>query len=379
MLFVKVPSSLTSKCFTYLFIISVILTFFAFGDDERDFYKILGVSRKANDKEIKKAYRKLSLQYHPDKNPSEDAASKFADVAAAYECLSDPDKRQTYDRGGEEALNKMEQRQNSGGGGDPFGSMFEAFGFGGFGGRRRDQERRTDDLTIPLRVSLRQLYLGDIFDVDYVRQVLCINHDQCTKACQDCAAPGLRIKKQQLAPGFVQQVQTHDAACVAQGKCWRAGCKACPGGQTEKESITLTVDIVPGMRDGDEVRFEGVADEAIGHTAGDLVMVIQAVRHEFFTRDGDHLYLTIEIPLVDALVGFVHKIDHIDGRTVELKKDTVTYHGEVVKIKGQGMPRKKQKKVGFGDLFVTINISYPKQLNDQQKQQIEATLRDADY
>lgn len=353
------------------------------GDDNRDFYKILGVSRRADAKEIKKAYRKLSLQYHPDKNPSEDAASKFADIGAAYECLSDENKRRIYDQGGEDALKKQEQREGSGGGGDPFDSMFEAFGFGGFGfggGRgRREMERRTPDLVIPLRVSLRQLYVGDIFDVEYVRQVLCINHDQCEKTCNDCQGPGIKVRQQQLAPGFVQQVQVNDPACVARGKCWKQSCKACPHGQTEKETISLTVDIHPGMRDGDEIRFENVADEAIGHTAGDLVMVVQASQHEFFERQGDHLHLTITVPLVDALVGFAHDIEHIDGHVVPFKKETVTYHGEVVRIRGQGMPKKTKKGVGFGDLFVTINIRYPKQLSPAQKKAVEEGLRDAEY
>jgi len=363
-----------------LIILSCFLVFLGKADDNRDFYKILGVSRKATEKEIKKAYRTLSLQYHPDKNPSEDAASKFADVAAAYECLSNPEKKQTYDRGGEEALKKMEMRENSGAGADPFSSMFEAFGFGGFGGRQRgDQEVRTPDLVIPLRVSLRQLYQGDIFDVKYVRQVLCLNHDQCEKRCSDCQGPGLRIKQQQIAPGFVQQVQMHDSECVARGKCWKPNCKACPNGQTQKESIEVTVDIVPGMKDGEEIRFSGVADEAIGHTPGDLVMVIQATHHDWFKRSGDNLHIALEVPLVDALVGFVHEITHIDGHKVTFTKNTVTSHGEVSIIKGQGMPRKTRGGVGFGDLYITVNIKYPKVLDEKQRAVIESVLRNANY
>jgi len=342
---------------------------------DRDFYKILGVSRKASDKEIKKAYRKLSLQYHPDKNPSEDASSKFADVAAAYECLSDEEKRKTYDRYGEEGLQKMEARQNAGGGGDPFSSMFEAFGFGGFGGRRGrgDGERRTPDLTLPLRVSLRQLYLGDIFDMTYIREVLCTNHGECEKNCPDCHGPGVRVKTQQLAPGFVQQVQASDPNCVARGKCWRRGCKACPNGQTETEQISLTVDLAPGLAEGDNIRFEGVASEQIGHIPGDLVLLVAPIRHEYFERRGDDLHTTINIPLKDALVGFSTEIDHLDGHKVLLRKEDVTYFGQVVKIRGEGMP-KKGGTGGFGDMYVECSITFPAQLSEEQKASLREIL-----
>jgi len=345
-------------------------------DDNRDFYKILGVSRKATGEEIKKAYRTLSLQYHPDKNPSKDAASKFSDVAAAYECLSNPEKKQTYDRGGEKALKQMEMRENSGAGGDPFSSMFDVFGQFR---QRGDQELRTSDLVIPLRVSLRQLYQGDSFGVKYVRQVLCLSHDQCEKNCADCHGPGLRIKKQQIAPGFVQQVQMHDSECVARGKCWKPNCKACPNGQTQKERIEVTVDIVPGMKDGEEIRFSGVADEAIGHIPGDLLMVIKATQHDWFKRSGDNLHISLDVPLVDALVGFGHEITHIDGHKVNFTKNTVTSDGEVSIIKGQGMPRKTKGGVGFGDLHITVNIKYPKVLDEKQRTAIESVLRNAKY
>jgi DnaJ-class molecular chaperone len=171
-----------------------------------DYYKILEVSKKATSAEIKRAYRKLSLKYHPDKNPSEDAASKFAEIATAYDVLSDPEKRAAYDRGGEEAVKMQEQRANQPAS-DPF-SIFEAFGFGGMGGRRgREEEPRTDNVHIPVRVSLRQLYKGEILDVAYSRQVLCVEAASCQKNDQNCQAPGVRVKMQQLAPGFVQQMQ----------------------------------------------------------------------------------------------------------------------------------------------------------------------------
>ena len=154
-----------------------------------------------------------SLKFHPDKNPSSEASEKFSEIANAYAVLSDSDKRKTYDMGGEEAVKQKEQRDSQPQT-DPF-SMFEHFGFGGGGGRRgREEEPRTATVNIPIRVSLRQLYVGEVLDVSYVRQVLCTEHLSCQKKCSDCQSAGIKLRSQQLAPGFVQQVQVNDVVIV---------------------------------------------------------------------------------------------------------------------------------------------------------------------
>jgi DnaJ-class molecular chaperone len=229
----------------------------------KDYYKVLGLTRKATSAEIKKAYRKLSLKYHPDKNSSPDAADKFAELSVAYDTLSDPEKRKMYNQGGEEAVKQAEQRGNQPEAHDPF-SIFEAFGFGGMGGRRQQQEQRTPNVEIPVRVTLQQLYKGEILDVNYARQVLCVEASSCTKTNNNCQGPGIAMKTQQLAPGFVQQVQVHDSSCISRGKSWRPNCKACPNGPTEEEEIQLTLDVQKGFKDNDKITFEQVADEAPG-------------------------------------------------------------------------------------------------------------------
>lgn len=178
---------------------------FALAFAAKDYYKILGVTRSATSADIKRAYRKLSLKYHPDKNSAPDAAAKFADISTAYAVLFDEDKRETYNRGGEEAVQLQEQRGNQPAT-DPF-SIFEHFGFGGMGGGRGKEEQKTPDVEIPVRVTLKQLYVGDQLDVSYVRQVLCAEAASCQKNNNECQGPGIRVKMQQLAPGFVQQVQ----------------------------------------------------------------------------------------------------------------------------------------------------------------------------
>ena len=246
---------------------------------------------------------------------------------------------------------------------DPF-SIFEHFGFGG-GRRGREEEARTPSVQIPLRVSLRQLYLGDLLDVSYSRQVLCTEHSRCSKNCPDCQGAGIKVRNQQLAPGFVQQVQVRDASCVARGKCWKQNCKHCPNGMTDEETIELSVDVQQGMRHGDTIRFDEVADELVGHRAGDLIFTIEQLPHEFFVREGDNLHVRMDITLKESLLGFVRQFEHLDGHVVEVKKTDVTYCSEVFTIKGEGMPVKGGR--GRGDLHITLEISFPRQFTNAQR------------
>ena len=271
----------------------------------QDFYQLLGIKRSATTKEIKKAYRSKSLQFHPDKNKEEGASDKFAEIAYAYEVLTDEDKKQIYDRHGEEGLKQHEQRQGQGGGHGGFDDIFSHFGFGGgFGGqgRGRQREQTTPNVDVPLRVTMKQLYLGDIIEVEFVRQVLCVNWQECMRNNQECQGPGVKVRMQQIAPGFVQQVQQRDERCVAPGKMWRSNCRECPNGQTQSEKIELTIDVEKGMYPNQPITFDGVADEKPGMSAGDLNFIIVQEQDEHYHRDGDHLYVTMEIPLVDALV-----------------------------------------------------------------------------
>jgi DnaJ-class molecular chaperone len=241
--------------------------------------------------------KKQSLEFHPDKNKAEGAAEKFAEINRAYEVLSDEETRKVYDRHGEEGLKQHEQRGGGGfGGGSPFDDFF------GFGQReRRHQEQTTPSVNIPLEMTLEQLYKGETFEVSYVRQVLCLRWEMCMKANQECQGPGVRAVRQQIAPGFVQSFQQRDDRCVAPGKMWLNNCSECPQ-QTQTEKIDLTIDVSKGMRSGESITFDGVTDEKPGYKPGDLSFVIHEMGHLKYHRDGDHLYTTTKVPLVDALV-----------------------------------------------------------------------------
>eukprot|EP00587_Corethron_hystrix_P004239 CAMPEP_0113313250 /NCGR_PEP_ID=MMETSP0010_2-20120614/9748_1 /TAXON_ID=216773 ORGANISM="Corethron hystrix, Strain 308" /NCGR_SAMPLE_ID=MMETSP0010_2 /ASSEMBLY_ACC=CAM_ASM_000155 /LENGTH=382 /DNA_ID=CAMNT_0000169223 /DNA_START=142 /DNA_END=1291 /DNA_ORIENTATION=- /assembly_acc=CAM_ASM_000155 len=342
-----------------------------------DYYKVLGLRRNASHKEIKKAYRKLSLEYHPDKNKAEGASDKFSSVARAYEVLSDEEKRNTYDLHGEEGLKRDEAMQNQGGGGGGFGGggfgdMFEDF-FGGGRRKRDDSERKTPDVMIPLHLTLKQLYEGEVLEVEFIREVLCTNWRDCTQNDQGCAGPGQRMRTQQLAPGFVQQIQSKDDNCISRGKKWKRNCKACPKGQTESDTIKLTIDVNKGMRNQEPIVFEGVTDEKVGMSAGDLVFVINEQPVSDFTRDGDNLYTQMEIPLVDALVGFKRIITHVDGSKFEISVKDVTECDHVLRVQGKGMPHRNGR--GYGDMFVTFEVDFPDRLDESQKKLIDAILR----
>jgi len=293
-----------------------------------DFYKLLGISRKATNKEIKKAYRQQSLQFHPDKNKAEGAADKFSQINRAYEALVDEEKRSIYDRQGEEGLKQHEAREAGGGGGgggfDPFS---EFFGFGG-GRQRREQEQTTPNVDIPLEMTLEEMYSGAIYEVTYIRQVLCLKWEMCMKTNQACQGPGISVKRQQIAPGFVQQVQQRDERCVARGKMWLSNCSECKS-QTEAEKIDLTIDAFKGIRDKEAITFEDVADEKPGYKPGDLNFVVVEKDHPKYHREGDNLYKTMSIPLVDALTGFSLTLEQLDGEEFSVTFDDVSFRNKL--------------------------------------------------
>jgi len=331
-----------------------------------DYYKILGVKRSSTTKEIKKAYRALSLQFHPDKNKDEGAAEKFSEINDAYEILSDDELKDIYDQHGDEGIKR--HRGGGGGGATSFDDIFSHFGFGG--GGRQQREQKTPSVEMSLRLSLKQLYVGATLDVEFVRQALCMHWQDCMKNSQECQGPGIKVKMQQIAPGFVQQVQTRDDKCVARGKMWRPNCRDCPNGKTEPEKLVLTIDVVKGMRNGEQITFEGVADEQPGMPTGDLVFEIVQLGDTFFHREGDQLYITMEIPLVDALVGFKREITHLDGHKFTIEVSTVTECDHTIRIASKGMPRRSGR--GYGDLFITFDVDFPETITDLQKQQIKS-------
>lgn len=322
----------------------------------RDFYKILGVPRDATTNQIKKAYRKLAMQYHPDKNIDDpEASEKFQDLGAAYEVLSDEDQRKTYDARGEEGLKDMGHGHH----GDPFSSFFGDFNFafGGNGGQRRGQDiPRGDDITVDLDVTLEELYTGNFVEV--VRYKPVATEAPGTRKC-NCRQ---EMQTVQLGPGRFQMTQ-------------KEVCDACPNVRFVSEEKLLEIEIEPGMRDGQEYPFVAEGEPHIDGEPGDLRFQIIALKHAIFERKGDDLYTNITISLVDALTGFEMDIKHLDGHKVHIMRDKVTWPGAKMRKKGEGMPNYDNNNVK-GTLIVTFDVDFPKgDMTQEQKDSLQSLLK----
>jgi len=343
-----------------------------------DYYQLLGVARSATDREIKKAYKKKALELHPDKNKGNpDVEKQMQEVNAAYSVLSDAEKRRIYDQYGEEGLKK----DGRGGGGSPFGDIFSQFFGGGFGGNNnRRKIPKGQSITIELQCTLEDLYNGRDFEVLQRRQVLC-NHCRGTGAedpndvskCPVCGGSGVKVVNQQLAPGFVQRVQTTCDKCGGKGKIIKASCGHCHGTKVNIGEQFVVVIVEKGMVDGFEIVSPSDADQNPEEEPGDLIFKVKTLPHSLFTRNGNDLNMIKRISLLEALVGFSFSFTHLDGHSVTVTRAEVTWPGLVQLVPDEGMPFHSfpsQK----GNLYVTYEIAFPRYVTEEQKAEFKRLL-----
>jgi len=335
------------------------------------------VARSATDKEIKKAFKKLAIKLHPDKNPGNTEVEKqFQEINAAYSVLSDTEKRRIYDQFGEEGL----KDGNRGGGGQGWHDIFGGF-FGGQGRRQGRQEmKKGQSVVIELQCTLEDLYNGRDLEVLQRRQVLC-PHCRGTGAddpndisnCPVCGGSGVKIVNQQLAPGFVQRVQTTCDHCNGKGKIMNSVCSHCHGTKVQKGEQLLMVFIEKGMPNGHEIISPSESDENPEEEPGDLIFKIKQIPHQRFVRDGKDLKITVKISLLQALVGFKESFKHLDGHEVVLTRTAVTPPGYVQTVMNEGMPvhEMPSKK---GNLLVTYEIVFPRTVTEEQKSEFKKLL-----
>ena len=333
---------------------------------ETKFYDILGVPVTATDVEIKKAYRKCALKYHPDKNPSEEAAEKFKEASAAYEILSDPEKRDIYDQFGEDGLSGAGGAGGFPGGGFGFGDdIFSQF-FGAGGAQRPTGPQRGKDIKHEISASLEELYKGRTAKLALNKQILCKECEGrggkkgAVKKCTSCNGQGIKFVTRQMGP-MIQRFQTECDVCHGTGDIIdpKDRCKSCNGKKVENERKILEVHVEPGMKDGQRIVFKGEADQAPDVIPGDVVFIVSERPHKSFKRDGDDLVYEAEIDLLTAIAGGEFALEHVSGDwlKVGIVPGEVIAPGMRKVIEGKGMPIPKYG--GYGNLIIKFTIKFP--------------------
>ncbi|XP_071787964.1 dnaJ homolog subfamily A member 1-like [Asterias amurensis] len=325
---------------------------------ETKFYDLLGVKPNATETELKKAYRKLALKYHPDKNPED--PEKFKLMSQAYESLSDPKKRKIYDEGGEQAL----KEGGAGGGSHNPMDIFDMF----FGTHSRTHERRCKDVIHQLGVSLEEMYNGSVRKLALKKNVVC---DKCegrggkkgaVETCGTCKGSRIQVHLSPIGPGMVQQIRTACGDCQGQGEKISAKdrCKQCQGKKIIKNSKILEVHIDKGMKDGQKITFSGEGDQEPGLEPGDMIIVLEEKPHKLFKRKGTDLIINKKIDLVEALCGFKHIIKTLDDRELVITSHAgdVIKHDDVKVVRNEGMPiyRSPFEK---GRLIIHFEVDFP--------------------
>lgn len=350
---------------------------------KRDYYEILGVDKSASAAEIKKAYRKLALKYHPDKNPDDkDAEAKFKEAAEAYEVLSNADKKSRYDQFGHQAF---EGAGGFGGGGmnmddifsqfgDIFGGAFGGGGFSGFGGGFGGGGQRRvkgSNLRIRVKLSLEEIANGVEKKVKVRRKVQAPGTTY--KTCSTCNGSGQVTRVTNTILGRMQTATTCNTCGGAGQTIDKKPNDADAQGMIVKEE-TVSIKIPAGVVDGMQLKVNGKGNEAPGNgISGDLLVAIEEETHETLQREGDNLHYDLYVSLPDAVLGTSKEIDTVTGK-VRIKIEAGVQSGKILRLRGKGIP--SINGYGKGDLLVHVNVWTPKTLNKQQKEFFESMRED---
>ncbi len=359
---------------------------------KRDFYEILGVSRDADESTIKKAYRKMAIKYHPDKNPNnKEAEDKFKEAAEAYEVLSDADKRARYDRYGHAGVGAGAAGGGFSGGmtmddifqqfGDIFGdsgSPFESF-FGGGRTRTRSRGQKGSNLRIKVTLTLEEIANGVTKKIKVKKQITC---DVCNgsgakdagsvRTCSTCNGSGY---VRQIKQTFLGQMQTTITCptCQGSGQQVTANCPKCKGDGRVYGEETLEIDIPAGVEEGMQLSMRGKGNAGLrGGPPGDLLISIEEKPHEFLQRDGMNLIHELYLNFADAALGTSVEVPTIDGQ-VKIKIPTGTQSGKIFRLKDKGLP--SVQSYGRGDQLIHVNVWTPKKVNAEERALLEK-LRD---
>lgn len=342
---------------------------------KRDYYEVLGVDRGADQKEIKKAYRRLAQRHHPDRNPDDEKASElFREVTEAYEVLTDSEKRAAYDQFGHAGVDGQAGGGFGGGAGAGAGGFGDIFGdvfgdiFGGGGRRHPNAPQRGSDLRYNLEVDLEGAVSGTSVDIRVPRHVECgrcegegAEPGSTKETCPTCQGMG-QVRMQQ---GFFA-VQQACPTCRGSGQIIKDPCKSCQGQGRIREEKTLSVKVPPGVDTGDRIRLTGEGEMGVdGGPPGDLYVQMAVREHSIFTREGRHLYCEVPISIIDAALGGELEVPTLDGR-VKLKIPAETQTGKLFRLRNKGVNPVRGGPAG--DLLCRVIVETPVNLTKRQKE-----------
>lgn len=361
---------------------------------QRDYYEILEISKDASADEIKKAYRKKALKFHPDRNPGDDEAEKkFKEAAEAYEVLRDPDKRSRYDQFGHAGVKNGAAAGGGFGGGmsmddifSQFGDIFEEFGFGGGfgrsqGGRRSRRVNRGTNLRVKVKLSLEEIVNGVNKKIKVNKYIPC---DSCQgtgakdgssySTCSTCNGMG---QVTQVTNTFLGQMQTTSTcpSCGGEGKTISQKCPKCAGNGIVKGEEVISIDIPAGVEDGMQLSVSGKGNAAArGGIPGDLIIMVEQKEHEHFTRDGNNILYNLYISFPEAVLGTSIDVPTINSKA-RINVDPGTQPGRILRLRNKGIPRLQGS--ARGDQLINVNIWTPQEVSKEEKEMLEK-LKDSD-
>lgn len=366
---------------------------------KRDYYDILGVSKSASADEIKKAYRKLAIKFHPDKNPDDKSAEdKFKEAAEAYEVLSNPEKKQRYDQFGhagaqggfgggyggggmnmEDIFSQFGDIFGGGGGGSPFDSFF------GGGGQSRGGRRvqKGSNLRIKVKLTLEEIANGVEKKIKVNKQVLCNTCDgtgakdkNSFSTCKTCGGSGAVRRVTNTILGQMQTTSTCPT-CNGEGSTISAKCNTCHGDGVTRGEETISINIPAGVSEGMQLSMSGKGNAAPrGGVPGDLIILVEEVPHESLKREGINVIYDLHVSFVDATLGASIEVPTIDGKA-RIKLDPGTQGGKILRLKGKGIP--EVNSYHKGDQLIQVNIWTPKILNNEERELLEKLKESANF
>lgn len=358
---------------------------------KRDYYEILGVSKSADEAEIKKAYRKMAIKYHPDKNPDDPSAEeRFKEAAEAYEVLSTPEKRQRYDRFGHQGMGGAGGFGGGfSGGGMSMDDIFSQFGdifggggggfSGGFGGGGR-RVNKGSNLRVRIKLNLQEVANGVTKKLKVNKYIAC---DACSgtgakdgsfRTCHTCHGSGQITRITNTILGQMQTASTCPT-CSGQGKIIEHKCTKCYGDGIIKGEEVVELNIPAGVAEGMQLSVRGKGNAAArGGVPGDLIVVVEEEEHAELKRDGANLHHELHVNFVDATLGTSLEVPTVDGKA-RIKLDSGTQGGKLLRLRGKGLP--DLERGGRGDIIVHVNIWTPRNLSKQEKEALE-TLRSSE-